>query len=197
MKNVLDDPGGNNEGDTSSCARAVEWVLSKTGPLKITEIGTGYGTHLHILTSLASSLICVDAMYDWVPDVKPDEIHAEARIDSKKLESWNMHAELARKTGAKVELIIGNSFDPIVHENPVFLETELLIIDGCHHPADAVFQDYLNFRKHMTTSHYLVWDDVQESDPMTAVQKCKEMLKNEGRTFFEKRHKNTLIMYVE
>lgn len=193
MKNVLNQEGDAIDYSQGSCAGSAAWLLKLTGPLSVIEIGTGYGNQLQIFADLTSKLTCIDAMYDWVPDIVPSHVHSKDSVDKKKLTTWRSHAKPFKN---KIQLLIGSSYDEMIYGDQRLAGTELLIIDGCHHPEDAVLQDYLNFRKQLTSPHYVIWDDHNDGDVQRAVEKAKGLLTKEGFSFETKQFGKTLIMFV-
>lgn len=179
-------------GSHSGCSMACRWLLERIGPCKVIEIGTSYGRQLPTFKDLASEVVCVDPMYDWVPNVTSDAKFDPGRVDQKKIDSWNSYASGSAK------LVIGSSYQ--VHEEPwastTFGDTKILIIDGCHQPADDVMKDYLNFRKFLEPEHYVIWDDMDIEDVQQAVKSIREKLSNEGVSFEEKPFHHALIMKV-
>lgn len=148
-----------SESTPSDCSGAARWLLKTFGPLKVLEIGTSYGRQLPTFVGLASKTVCVDPMYDWVPDVSEADGFVEGKVDEAKLLSWKSFRD--QSPGADVELVIGNSY--LVHDDSryteLFSNTDILIIDGCHHPREAVLKDFLNFRKHLSREYFIIWDD--------------------------------------
>lgn len=151
--------------------------------INVVEIGTGYGTDLiEIYSKNLQKLSCIDPMYDWVPDVKPDEKFDQAKVDSKKVESWNKNSKELIKKGVKCNLIIGKSADIAVDEakSKTLFNTNLLIIDGCHHPISAVEDDYWLYRKFMSKEHVVLFDDINHGDPGIAFENVKNKLEASG-----------------
>jgi len=180
MKNVLEElqvPEG-----PSWPSRLAAALLTKLGKLKVIEIGTAYGNHLKTYGHLASRIVCIDPMYDWVPDITENDGFDSQKVDQRKIAVWHQNA---LECGNHIELITGNSY--ISHESNVLNESfEILLIDGCHHPASEVVKDYKLYLKHLTNPHYVVWDDLRESDIKEAVRLQKIFLEEQGLKVEEK-----------
>lgn len=197
MTNALDNVAKTRqhlEGVHSRCSALTRWILNETGPLKVVEIGTSYGRQLQTFAGQCSKLICIDAMYDWVPDVMEHEGHEKERVDEKKLAEWKKNA-----ASFNAELIIGNSFH--VANDEAYAEklrdTNLLIVDGCHHPGELVAKDYENFLKYMSDPHYVVWDDLYMGDVLKGIVIAKELLRSRGYEYHELTVDGALAMYVK
>lgn len=194
MLDVLDRMYDDGLGSVSSCSRAARVLLSMLGPRKVLEIGTSYGRQLGSY-SAASSLICVDPMYDWVPDVREEEGFDPSKVDQEKVETWWANAHSAGVID-RAELVVESSYR--VHSDPrysdLFHDTELLIIDGCHHPAELVFKDFSNFRRFLTDPCYVVWDDYDMPDVRQAVDLARSSL-TDRRVSCREFH-GCLIMFV-
>jgi cephalosporin hydroxylase len=178
----------------SGCSTIARWLLKNLGPMKVIEIGGSYGAQLGMYAPFASMTVCIDTMYDWVPDVPERDGFDRSRIDQKKLESWNKHADAC---GTDVRLVINSSY--MAHNDPenekLFSETQVLIIDGNHHGAEVV-KDYTNYRKFMTNDHYVIWDDVNIDDVNGAATSAKNMLESEGYAVHERDFKNARLFFV-
>lgn len=192
MKNVLDQianvPG--QYGIWSACTTGE--ILKLTGPLNVTEIGAGYGTGLKHFAHLAKRSISIDAMYDWVPDVQESDGHAQDKVSKDKIDRWSSEA---KKCGSHVSLIIGNSY--LVHDRNELADTELLIIDGCHHPVSSVLKDFTLYRKHLTEEFYVVWDDVNESDVAAAIKEQRKILETDGYQISERQFGSAIAQFVK
>lgn len=147
----------------SNCAQLCDWLLDVLGPRKVIEIGTSYGPQLKFFAPKSTITVCVDPMYNWVPDVKDDADADPNLIDQNKVFTWK---ENTKDFADKVELVIANSY--FVHQKPEyeerFKDTDILIVDGCHHPSDLVLKDYTNFRRFLKDEHFVIFDDVHEGD---------------------------------
>lgn len=173
LENVLAEATKENIGEDpdrqSSCSAVAGWLLRRLGPLKVVEIGTSYGKQLKTFLPYISSAVCVDPMYEWVPNVQDVEGFEPERVCQAKVDEWRRNAEPWKD---RVELVIANSFR--VHRDPEVRSklagAQVLIIDGCHHPVDSVKADYENFSQFMTSPHYIIWDDINLDDVRKAAE---------------------------
>lgn len=150
-------------------------------PLRVIEIGTGWGTDLHELRSPnLARLVSVDPMYGWVPDVQPEEPFDHAKVDREKVASWDSNS--AALFGTECHLLIAKSWDAAAEPRffPTLSGTDILIVDGCHHPASAVEADYWSYRPHLADSHTVLFDDLNHGDPGIAFASIKEKLEAAG-----------------
>jgi hypothetical protein len=179
----------------SSCSRICQKLLELTGPLKVIEIGTSYGFQLRDFVPLSSETVCVDPMYDWVPDVLEKDGFQPERVDQKKLETWKKNVD---SFGGNAVLIVGNSYS--VHSDPAYMHmfygSSVLIVDGNHSNPELVAKDYLNYRKFMTKEHYVIWDDLNMGDVRQAWQNVSRALKEEGCLVEEKEIHETALVWV-
>lgn len=157
----------------SNCAQLCDWLLETIGPRKVIEIGTSYGSQLRFFAPKSERTVCVDPMYNWVPDVKDDADADPALIDQEKVNTWKKNTS---EFADKVNLVIANSY--FVCNKPeydqLFYGADILIVDGCHHPSDLVLKDYTNFRKFLKDEHFVIFDDVNENDVAVARNKAIE-----------------------
>lgn len=195
MRDVLDELNPTDEAQVSSCSRAARELLKLLGPLTIIEIGTSYGRQLPEYSG-SVRLTCIDPMYDWVPDVTEEQGFDPGLTDEAKYQEWrrNLDASGCRP----VTLIFGNSYQ--VHADERWHKeldgTQLLIIDGCHHPAELVLKDYTNYRKFLTLPHYVVWDDIGEGDVKQACHLAENEIRGLGLDMRHRDFNNCRIFYV-
>lgn len=172
-------------------------LLQLAGPLKVIEIGTSYGQNLKEFVPFTSASLHVDPMYEWVPDLGEDVKFDHKLVDDKKLDEWYKNMDECQVSLDHL-LCIGSSFE--IHEKDWFIErasgSDILIIDGCHHPLQAVKNDYLNFRKFMNNPHYVVWDDMQEGDCVGAADQIRDQLISEGYSVAERTINNVRVQYI-
>lgn len=168
MENVIKeitaaDIGSDPKSWHSNCSAVAGWLLRRLGPLKVIEIGTSYGNQLPTILPYCSSFVAVDPMYEWVPNVQPVEGWEPHRVNQDKIDKWWKNAEPWKD---KVNLVIDSSYR--AHADPknqqLFTGAQILIVDGCHHPVDSVMMDYENFKRFMTSPHYVIWDDMDLQD---------------------------------
>ena len=158
----------------SGPARIVRHIAKTNHDMNVIEIGTGYGEQLLYFVPLCSHVVCIDPMYDWVPDIVEDQGFDENRVCEKKLASWNT---ACKDFIDKITLIVGNSFLNEVINDERHTKYDLIIIDGCHHPVDAVCKDYWNYQKYMNYPHYVLFDDINQADPGAAFGKVQDELR--------------------
>lgn len=195
MKNVLDEMKGGRR-SVSHCLSTAAELLELLGPLKVIEIGTAYGVELHHMAPLSKMTVCVDAMYDWVPDVNEDCLHDPSLIDQVKVNSWMSNTESFRD---KVTLVIGSSFQAHAEEKneKIFADTDILIIDGCHSPAEQVLKDYTNFERFMKDEHYVVWDDTHMGAVASAIVMARRHIQEKKWTVEERRVEDATVFWVK
>lgn len=146
-------------------------------PLSVIEIGTAWGEHLHHLEGCNNlkEMVSIDPMYNWVPDVPPDEVFDPLKVDQSKVDKWTV-----AKGDLPISLIISKSSDAagtLPHSS-----FDVLVIDGCHHPASAVESDYWDFASHLVTNHIVLFDDINHGDPCAAADAIEKKLTLEGHT---------------
>ena len=136
-------------------------------PLRVIEIGTAYGDHLNQLRGCKNllELVSIDPMYDWVPDLSLDEEFDEGRVDVAKVDAWIRNAK-----GLPATLIVTKSHDAAVGNKLPHSNFDVLLIDGCHHPAEAVEADYWDFVPYLADDHVVIFDEVNHSDPVIAAE---------------------------
>lgn len=153
-------------------------------PPMVIEIGTGYGDQLQYFAPLCQRVFSIDVMYDWVPDIKPSESFDPTRVDAVKMSTWH---SASAAFSSKVVLITGSSYE--VCSDPAqigqFSGSNIIIVDGCHHPSEAVQLDYWNFFDYLAVEHYAVFDDMQENDCSSACNAVVEKLKLDGHSVVE------------
>jgi hypothetical protein len=146
-------------------------------PLSVIEIGTAYGDHLYQLRGCENlkEMVSIDPMYDWVPDLGPNDQFVLDKVDKTKVDRWNDN-----RGSLPVSLVISKSCDAagsLSHSN-----FDVLVIDGCHHPAAAVESDYWGFATHLMQDHIVIFDDINHSDPCTAANAIEKRLTEDGHT---------------
>ena len=151
-------------------------------PASMVEIGTADGRDLgDLCTPMLGSLRSIDPMYDWVPDVPPDEPFDPARVSDAKVALWHKNARELLHPDTYRWLIIGKSSDVARDGHPELEgEFDILVIDGCHHPASAVEADYWDFRRWLAPHHAVLFDDINHHSPGMAFKAVIERLEAEG-----------------
>lgn len=164
----------------SNVTKALRAILDASDrPLRVIEIGTSYGLqfrHLDGCDNLAE-MVSIDPMYDWVPDLRPDDAFDESKVDCKKLYSWREHT-----AGMPVSLVVSKSADAAKSGAGLSGKFDVLLIDGCHHPADAVEADYWDFVPFLSDSHVVLFDDIDHGDPQIAADRVEQRLRDNGKT---------------
>lgn len=146
-------------------------------PLKVIEIGTAYGNHLPQLRGCKNltEMVSIDPMYDWVPDLKPDETFDPSLVNDVKVQSWEENA-----VGLPIRLVTMKSHDAAVGIEIISGLYDVLLIDGCHHPIAAVEADYWDFLPHLTAEHTVIFDDINHGDPGIASERVESDLTERG-----------------
>ena len=184
MKNMFDAPFEWEEIGYSSCPAKIVRTIATKFPqeIRVLEIGTAYGKQLPSFAPFCERVVCVDAMYDWVPAIGRTTPHDPKKVDKAKIDEWNRNVEPFRE---KTRLFVGNSFD--MHRDLELRSaasgSNVIVVDGCHHPAEAVRDDYLNFFPLMALPHYAVFDDMQFGDCERGLKMSLEWLSSEGLLF--------------
>lgn len=164
----------------SACAHLAAHIGRYTKTLRLLELGTGYGLQLKHVVPHYEYTTCIDAMYDWVPDIKPDEGFDKAKINDAKLKSWN---DATSHFSDRVGLILGNTYN-VFRDTPDVVAAngpyDVIIVDGCHHPVDAVEADFWNYLQFMNKNFFVVFDDINEHDPRVASNNVFSKLKEDG-----------------
>lgn len=155
-------------GHWSAPAMIVRHLGTIVPDLKLLELGTGYGSQMPFVLPTIASVTSIDAMYDWVPDLKEDDKFETRLIDQKKIDTWQANVAPWKE---KTVLLIGSTHE--IHstmEKTLFGlgPFDILIVDACHHPVSAVEADFWNYRKFMAPECFIIFDDMQSDDPRTA-----------------------------
>ena len=186
LTDIQDIPNGKSL--VTGVALAVASRLNSGRPKKhhrkacVIELGTAYGEHLEMLEhcDLIQRWTSVDVMYDWVPDVRPDEPFDPAKVDLRKVLRW---LECSRAMRFEHHLLVGRTHDVACDVNsPVLLGSDILIVDACHHPVEAVTADYWDYRGFLTDEHFAVFDDINVHAPRVAVEQVEGQLRDRGYT---------------
>jgi len=164
----------------SGPAMALHGLVDLVDDLKVIELGTGYGAQLPFFAGKCKHVVTIDAGYDWVPDLKPEESHDEKKLDQRKLDFINSSIDEANAKD-KVQLIIGSTY--VVHENLDLSEYDVLVIDACHHPGTAVKKDYDCYKRFLAKEHILIFDDINQHDPRAGMNFTVEELKKNNIDF--------------
>lgn len=148
----------------------------------VIEIGTAFGDDLgDLFHPNLSKLVSIDPMYDWVPDVKPEESFNPELVDVGKVDKWRVNAK-RHLADIELHLLIGKSRDVASNDDnfELLYGCDILIIDGCHHPFQAVEDDYWLFKKFMAPLHVVLFDDINHGDPGVAFENVCAALEASG-----------------
>ena len=150
----------------------VQQCLEDLGrPGIVLEIGCAEGNGVCRYAGQAKKVIAIDAMVSGRPDlfgVPP----GRTRVDESKLR------EFRRQTGKfeNVELVIGCSSWPATIDCVRAVlgdeQVDVLVIDGCHHPFDAVWNDFVLYRDMVSSDGFVIFDDVYEACILQAAEKA-------------------------
>jgi len=199
LENYLDDIADFDKTDgVSTCGLAVRYLCQKADVgLSVLEIGTAYGKQLNSFTPLCKNVVSIDCMYDWVPDIKPDEQFDHKLVDQGKVDQWKKYAS------GNCELVIGSSYEVYKQEEyKEILESkfDVIIIDGCHSPKEAVASDYYNYCMFMNNPHYIIADDMQQSTCKEGAEMIKQRILDTGLNYADSeivfRNIKTRVAYV-
>ena len=162
----------------------------------VIELGTAYGEHLSMLEycDFIRRWTSVDVMYDWVPDVRPDEPFDPSRVDLKKVLRW---LECSRSMRFEHHLLVGKTHDMACDTNaPLLLGSEILIVDGCHNPPEAVTADYWDYQAFLTAEHFAVFDDIGIHGPRMAIDEVEGQLRDRRYTVDRRDFESVGVLHV-
>lgn len=165
----------------SACSMGAAHVGKNVNGLKLLELGTGYGGQLKFLLPVFLTVTSIDVMYDWVPDLKPDQPFDLALVDRKKIDIWEAGVATWRE---KIKLIVESTFTAHMTQANLLSSSgpfDVLIVDACHHPASSVEADFWNYVPFMADEFFVVFDDVHETDSATARDDVIKKLTSSGR----------------
>lgn len=175
--------GGNSRVTDVALSIASKQHLTDGCRSSVIELGTAYGSHLSMLSQADYCIdrwTSVDVMYDWVPDVRPDEAFDPTRVDLGKVLAWLQNSRVIR---FEHHLLVGRTHDMASDENaPILLGSNILIVDACHHPPPAVVADYWDYHGFLTPEHFAVFDDIDHGDPKVAMGEVEGQLRDLGYT---------------
>ncbi len=136
----------------------------------VIEIGCADGQGTMRYAGLCKKVIAIDAMVQGRPDIISDQ-KEHMNLDEAKLNDFQR-----RVSDFPVELVIGSStWDETVSKVQELLGNEkadLLIVDGCHHPFEAVWKDFELYSPMVKTGGYVIFDDLYEECIELAYKKC-------------------------
>jgi hypothetical protein len=183
----------------SACGHLAAHVGRIVPGRRLLEIGTGYGLQIPHVMGHFDHTLCIDVMYDWVPDILPDSPFDPSLVDQKKMDSWR---NACRGLEDRVTLVLGNTYH-VCRDTPELISEhgpyDVMIVDGCHHPASAVELDFWNHVPFMADSFFAVFDDVNEYAPAHArdnVEKKLRETREVRRRDWQKGHIGATLLYV-
>lgn len=159
----------------SGMALEAIYRLNQEGHRKpvVIEIGTADGIGTRRIAGFCSKLIGIDAMVNGRPDIVSDQ-KQDMQLDQAKIDEFKLNTR-----NLPVDLIIGCSCWPDVVERVTDLVwgatadgADLLIVDGCHHPFEAVWKDFELYSPLVRPGGYVIFDDLYEECIEQAHQKA-------------------------
>jgi hypothetical protein len=140
----------------------------------VLEIGCADGQGTQRYAGFCEKVICVDPMVAERPDIfstVPDE--KMSKVDDKKLDEFRR-----RTIDFPVHLIIGCSLWPdaitSVKKQLGDDKVDILVIDGCHHPFEAVWGDFVTYFPLVSENGFVIFDDLYEDDIIQAYEKAQK-----------------------
>ena len=145
----------------------------------VLEVGCAEGQGVQRYAGFCDLVVAIDAMQMGRPDI--DGVLSEKiTVDHQKIEDFKM-----RNKDFNVALIIGLSQDPWTVKNVQELSPEgydIVLLDGCHHPYEAVLADYRVYAPLVRSGGYLIFDDTYEDD----ISRVVDIALQEGYVTHEK-----------
>lgn len=137
----------------------------------VIEIGCADGQGTMRYAGFCSSVIAVDAMAPGRPDLVGTAQDNEIIPDQAKI------AEFKRRTADfPVDLVVVLSLDPrtIEEVRGILLwgsspTVDILVIDGCHHPFEAVWADFEAYIGFVRPGGFVIFDDLYEE----CIERCR------------------------
>ena len=152
------------------CCRT-SFLEKKVRPLVI-EIGCAEGQGTMRFAPFARKVICIDPMVSGRPDIVSKNLELMP-VDREKIETFNT---LVRHINTPIGLVIGCSLWPeTIAEVKKAIdkeEADILVIDGCHHPFEAVWADFEAYSPFVRSGGYVIFDDTYEECIEQCVQKA-------------------------
>lgn len=147
----------------------------------VIEIGCADGLGTMRFAGLCERVICIDPMVSGRPDIDSRQ-RSELKADDHKM------ADFSRNTnGMPVELVRGCSlWQETIDDVKRRLAGEvadILVIDGCHHPFEAVWGDFEAYDPLIRKGGFVIFDDLYEDCILQAYQKA---IDDRGMTIHER-----------
>ncbi len=137
----------------------------------VLEIGCADGLGTMRFAGFTEFTVCIDPMISGRPDIV-STVFEELKVDEAKLRKF---FERTVDFGC-VKLIIGcSSWIETMNAFKVLLDSrqiDILVIDGCHHPFEAVWQDFADYYPFVSKNGYVIFDDLYEDCILQAYEKA-------------------------
>jgi len=128
----------------------------------VCEIGCADGQGTARYGGFCEKVVCIDPMKQGRFDIPSYEIE-DIKHDEMKLEAFKSNLS---HIGNRVELIVMCSAWPETFEKVKEIlglnEIDILLIDGCHHPFEAVYKDFELYYPLVRGRGFIVFDDIYE-----------------------------------
>jgi cephalosporin hydroxylase len=142
-------------------------------PLVI-EIGCADGQGTQRYAGFCSKVICVDPMVADRPDIDSRKRGDVVQDLSPNQDKINLFRR--RTQDFPIELVVGCSMWPDVIESVerhlAGRQADILVIDGCHHPFEAVWGDFDLYYRFVKKGGYIIFDDLYEECILQAYEKA-------------------------
>ncbi len=139
----------------------------------VLEIGCADGQGTMRYAGFCEHVICIDPMMSGRPDVL-SYTKEELLVDQSVL------AEFRRRTAEfRVDLIMASSlWEETLSDVKRLLKDrniDVLVIDGCHHPFEAVWKDFETYSPLVSSGGFIIFDDLYEACIEMAYDKAREL----------------------
>jgi cephalosporin hydroxylase len=145
------------------------YKINKKRPV-VLEIGCADGQGVMRYAGFCERVVCVDPMVKDRPDVFSQK-KCVFEANKEKLDIFKR-----RTSEFPVQLVIGCSlWDETIAEVKNVLgkdKIDILVIDGCHHPFDAVWGDFRLYYPLVSKGGFVVFDDLYEDCILQAYNKA-------------------------
>ena len=139
----------------------------------VLEIGAAEGDGVRRYAGFCDMVIAVDAMMGGRPDIY-EKVESGKEIDTGKRDTFLAHT----KSIPGVQLVTGCSLWPSVkakvEEHLSGRKLDILVIDGCHHPFEAVWDDFTTYQGFVRSGGFIVFDDLYEECILKAYNKARD-----------------------
>lgn len=141
----------------------------------VVEIGSAEGQGIACYAGFCKRVIAIDTMIKHRPDV----VSYEKEIFDTDTDKICEFALNTSRDYFDVKLIIGSSHWVETRDKVKdFLQgnqIDILLIDGTHHPTEAVYKDFEHYSACMKRGGYVIFDDTYESDVLEAFEKAASL----------------------